>query len=145
MNWRDSMTLIYFVLAAVIFAVIGWFTLPPAIQWAAPAVALGLISVGLGVNSLVLVNHTDRKIEMINEALTSIKQLQEKIQEEQKEQQEQSSSGSPIASTLQAFTQFYLDYLAKQESGAGEQNSTSDDIESSKGVRNETEITKADS
>ena len=113
MNWRDSMTLIYFVVAAVIFAVIGWFTLSPAIKWAAPAVALGLISVGLGVNSLVLVNHTDRKIETMKEALKSIKQLQEEIQKEQKEQ---SSSSSPIVPTLQAFTQMYLDYLAKQQS-----------------------------
>ncbi len=129
MNWRDSMTLIYFVVAAVIFAVIGWFTLSPAIKWAAPAVALGLISVGLGVNSLVLVNHTDRKIETMNEALKSIKQLQEEIQKEQKEQ---SSSGSTIVPTLQAFSQLYLDYLAKQKSGEEQQNSNNDDIESSK-------------
>jgi hypothetical protein len=129
MNWRDSMTLIYFVVAAVIFAVIGWFTLSPAIKWAAPAVALGFISVGLGVNSLVLVNHTDRKIETMNEALKSIKQLQEEIQKEQKEQ---SSSSSKIVPTLQAFSQLYLDYLSKQKSGEEQQNSNTDDIESSK-------------
>ncbi len=129
MNWRDSMTLIYFVVAAVIFAVIGWFTLSPAIKWAAPAVALGLISVGLGVNSLVLVNHTDRKIETMNEALKSIKQLQEEIQKEQKEQ---SSSGSTIVPTLQVFSQLYLDYLAKQKGGEEQQNSNNDDIKSSK-------------
>ncbi len=123
MNRRDSMTLIYFVVAAVIFAVIGWFTLSPAIKWAAPAVALGLISVGLGVNSLVLVNHTDRKIETMNEALKSIKQLQEEMQKEQKEQ---SSSGSTIVPTLQAFSQLYLDYLAKQQSGEEQQNNTND-------------------
>ena len=134
MHWRDFMTLIYFVVAAVIFAVIGWFTLSPAIKWAAPAVALGLISVGLGVNSLVLVNHTDRKIETMNEALTSIKQLQEEIHKEQKEQ---SGSGSTIVPTLQTFSQLYLDYLAKLKSGAGEQNSNDEDIESSREAENE--------
>ena len=123
MNWRDYMTLVYFVVAALIFAIIGWFTLSTDIKWAAPAVALGIISVGLGVNSLVLVNHTDRKIEAINNILKSIQQLQEEIQKEQKEQ---SSSGVPIVPTLQAFSQLYLDYIAKQGGGNEQQNQPTD-------------------
>ena len=108
------MTLMYFVVAAIIFGIVSLVILPPTIKWVAPAVALGFISVGLGVNSLVLVSHTDKKIEAVNMTLKSIEQLQEEIRKEQKEQP---SSGAPIIPTLQAFSQLYFDYLAKQESG----------------------------
>ena len=114
MHWRDFRTLLYFVFIAVIFGIIGWVTLSPAITWVAPVVALGIISIGLGVNSLVLVNHTDKKIEAINGAVKNIEQIQEAMQKEHKEQ---SSPGSTIVPTLQAFSQLYMDYLAKQQTG----------------------------
>ena len=118
MNWRDFMTLMYFVVAAILFGIVGWVTLSSAIKWVAPAVALGLISVGLGLNSLLLANRTEKKIEAINGTLKNIEQIQESIQMEQKEQ---SSSSSPILPTIQAFSQLYLDYLAKQQSKEEEQ------------------------
>ncbi len=113
MNWRDFMVLMYFVVAAILLGIIGWVTLSPAIKWAAPAVALGLIAVGLGLNSLVLANRLDRKLGAMSEAIDNIKQIQEAIQ---KEQNEQAGSRSTIVPTLQAFSQFYLDYLDKQQS-----------------------------
>ena len=84
----------------------------------APVISLGLILIGLGVNSLVLVSQTDRKIKAINVTLENIEQIQEAIQREQKEQ---SSSPSTIVPTLQAFSQLYLDYLTKQQRGGGEE------------------------
>ena len=120
MNWRDFRILLYFVVAAVILSIVGWIALSPAITWFAPVVALGLISVGLGVNSLVLVNHTDKRIEAINGTLKSIEQIQEAIQKEQ------SVSHSPIIPTLQAFSQLYLDYVGKQQKGEEQQENTND-------------------
>jgi hypothetical protein len=114
MHLRDFMTLLYFVVAAIVLGIISWVTLSPTVKWVTPIIALGLISVGLGVNSIVLVRHTDKKIEAINETLRTIGQVQEELQKEQKEQ---TSSRSHIVPTLQAFSQLYLDYLAKQETG----------------------------
>jgi hypothetical protein len=48
----------------------------------------------------------------MNVALTQIGDLQEEMRKEQKEQP---SSGSTIVPTLQAFSQLYFDYLAKQK------------------------------
>jgi len=120
MNWRNFRILLYFVVAAVILSIVGWIVLSPTITWFAPVVALGLVSIGLGVNSLVLVNHTDKKIEAISGTLKSIKQIQEAIQKEQ------SASHSPIIPTLQALSQLYLDYLGKQQSGEEQQENTND-------------------
>ena len=112
MNWRDFMVLLYFVIAAIIFGIVSWVTLSPANEWVAPVVVVGFVSIGLGVNSLLLANHTDKKIEAMNGTLKNIEQIQQSIQTEQKEQ---SNSRSPIIPTLEAFTQLYLDYLAKQQ------------------------------
>jgi len=123
MHWRDFRTLLYFVIAAVIFGAVSWIILSPGVIWFAPVVSLGLISIGLGVNSSVLVSHTDRKIEAISVTLGNIEQIQEAIQKEQKEQ---SGSHSTIVPTLQAFSQLYLDYLAKQQSGEEQQENIKD-------------------
>jgi len=120
----DFTILIYFVIASVIFGAICWIILPPDVLWLAAVVALGLISIGLGVNSLVLVRDTDRKIEAINVTLENIEQIQEAIQKELKEQ---SSSRSAIAPTLQVLSQLYLDYLAKQQGGEEQQTNVKDD------------------
>lgn len=122
MHWKDFMTLFYFVIAAVIFGAASWITLPPDVILFAPVISLGLILIGLGVNSLVLVSQTDRKIKAINVTLENIEQIQGTIQKEQKEQKEQSGSHSMIVPTLQAFSQLYMDYLAKQQSGEEQQN-----------------------
>ena len=119
MHWRDFRTLLYFVIAAVIFGAISWITLSPDVMWFAPVVSLGLISIGLGVNSLVLASHTDRKIEAISVTLGNIEQIH-------KEQKEQSGSRSTIVPTLQAFSELYLDYLTKQQSGEEQQKNIKD-------------------
>ena len=74
MHWRDFRIVVYFVVAAVIFGIVGWVILAPALTWVVPIVALGLILLGLGINSVVLVNHMYKKIEAIRETLKSIEQ-----------------------------------------------------------------------
>ncbi len=116
MNWRDFKILMWFVVAAIFFGSIGWFTLPPVIKWAAPAIAIGLASVGLGVNSIAIAYNVDRKIEALNRTLNNIERIQEEIQKEQKEQ---ANSSSPLVTSLQALSQYYGDFLTKQK---GEQD-----------------------
>ena len=116
MNWRDFMVLWCFIIAAILVGSIGWFIFSTEFKWAAPAIALGLLSIGLGVNSISMAYSADRKYTAINETLSNIMQIQEDIQKEQKEP---TSSSSPLVVSLQALSQYYTDFLAQQK---GEQN-----------------------
>ena len=110
MKWQDFMILMYFVIAAIFFGILGWVTLSPTIKWAAPTIALGFISVGLGVNSIAIAHNVDRKIEAMNVTLNNIQRIQEEIQKEH------ADSRSPLVTSLQALSQHYLDYIEKQKS-----------------------------
>ncbi len=100
------------VILAVLFGFLGWFTESSIIKFAAPAFGLALISVGLGLYSFLIASQTDRKMDKITTALARIEDLQVEIQ---KKQDEQSSSSSPLATSLQALSQYYFDYIAKQK------------------------------
>ena len=123
MHWRDFRILLYFIIAAVVLGILSWTMLPPSAVWAAPVVGLGLISIGLGTNSIVLADRTNKKIEAIKKTLIHIEHIQEAIQ---KEQEKQSGPHSTIVPTLQAFTQLYMDSIAKQQSGEEQQETAGD-------------------
>jgi hypothetical protein len=123
MHLRDFRIFIYFIIAAVVLGVVSWTVLPPSAIWVAPVVALGLISIGLGVNSVVLADRTNKKIEEIQETLIHIEQMQEAIK---KEQEKQSGPHSMIIPTLQAFTQLYMDSVTEQKSGEEQQETDVD-------------------
>ena len=135
MNWRPFISLLSFILLALIVVLLGLFTQSLELKWAAAATGLALIAVGLGVNSFMISLRTNRRINEVNTTLTRIETLQTEIQKEHKEQ---SSSKSMIIPTLEAFSQFYLDYLTKQKSG-GEVQDDSNDTESSKEASSETD------
>jgi len=100
------------VILALFLGLVGWFAESSTIKWAAPAFGLALISVGLGLNGFLIALHTDRRMHEMDATLARIENLQEEIQREQKEQ---ASSRSPIVSSLQALSQYYFDYIAKQK------------------------------
>ena len=104
------------VILAVFLGLFGWFTESSSIRWVAPAFGLALIAVGLGVNSLIIALHTERRMTEMGAALARIEGLQEEIR---KEQNERASSGPPIIASLQAMSQYYMDYINKQK---GEDN-----------------------
>ena len=116
MKWREFMILGGVVFGALLFGIIGWITLSPVIKWVAPAVALGLISIGLGLNSISMTRRVEKKIEVMNTTLINIQRTHEEIQREQKEQ---ANSNSPVVASLEALSQYYIDYLAKEK---GEQS-----------------------
>ena len=125
MRWRDFRTLIYFIIAAIVFGIISWVILPPAVAWIALVVVWGLILIGLVVNSLLLLRDTDKKIKEINESLQNIVQIQEAMQKEQKEQ---AGSRSTVVPTLQAVSQFYMDYFARQKGKEEEQQKNTNEV-----------------
>lgn len=53
-----------------------------------------------------------QKIDQILDKLSKIEDLQEEIQ---KEQNERASTGPPIVASLQAMSQYYMDYISKQK------------------------------
>lgn len=113
MNWRRFISLLSFLLLALIVVLLGLLAESPELKWTAAATGLALIAVGLGVNSFMISLHTDRKLNELNTNLTRIEALQTEMQ---KAHEEQSSSKSMIIPTLEAFSQLYLDYLTKQKS-----------------------------
>jgi len=112
MSWRPFISLFSFIILALFFGIVGWVTESTIIKWAAPAIGLALIAVGLGVNSLMIALHTYRRMTEMDATLARIEGLQEEIQ---KEQREQASSRSPVVESLQALSQYYFDYIAKQK------------------------------
>ena len=117
MSWKHFSSLMVCIILALFLVLGGLF----GELYILYAFALAVISVGLGLNSLIITLHTDERMNKIDVKLTQIVDLQEEMQKEHKEQ---SNSRSPIIPTLQAFSQLYLDYLAKQQTG--EQNQKGD-------------------
>jgi len=122
MNWRPFISLLSFILIALIVILLGLFTQSLELKWAA-AIGLALVAVGLGVNSLMISRNTDRRMNELNTTLTRIEVLQTEMQ---KAHEEQSSSKTMIIPTLEAFSQLYLDYLTKQKSGGKVQEGIGD-------------------
>ncbi len=59
---------------------------------------------------------TSQQQEKHREIMMRLDSIEDSLEEMRKEQKEQSSSGSTIVPTLQAFSELYLDYLARQKS-----------------------------
>ena len=112
MNWRWFTSLSFFIVLALILFLVALFTHSEMIKWAASAFGIALIVVGLGVNSLIIALHTERRMTEMGATLTRIEGLQEEIR---KEQNERTTSGSPIIASLQAASQYYMDYIKKQK------------------------------
>ena len=108
--------LYYYPLTIVILAVFlglsGWFSESSSIRWIAPAFGLALIAIGLGVSSLIIALHTERRMFEMCTAIARIEGIQEEMR---KEQDEQVSSGPSIVASLQAMSQYYMDYVNKQK------------------------------
>jgi len=100
------------VILAILLGIYGWFTESSLIRWIAPAFGLALIAVGLGVTSLIIALHTEKRTTEIGAILTRIEGLAEEMR---KEQNERASSGSPVVASLQALSQSYMDFLTKQK------------------------------
>lgn len=104
------------VILAVLLGLLGWFSESSSIRWVAPAFGVALIAVGLGLTSLIIALHTEKKATEIGAVINRIECLAEEMR---KELNERANSGPPIIASLQAISQTYMDYINKQK---GEDN-----------------------
>lgn len=108
MKWRLLISVCAFIIGASILGIIG----RTSGETVFTAYALGVLSVGLGFNSLMISLNTAKRTNSIEATLTRIASLQEEIK---KAQEEQPSSSKPLLATLEGLSQYYLDYIAKQK------------------------------
>ena len=111
--------LTWFTIAGLAIGSYVWFAEAVEIKWAAFALIFVFISLGLGGDNFLRAVRTEKRM---NEMSAALIRIEDSLEEMRKKQEEQSSSGSTIAPTLQAFSQIYLDYLAKQKSEEEQQN-----------------------
>ncbi|MFC1918608.1 hypothetical protein ACFLWW_01355 [Chloroflexota bacterium] len=102
----------WFLVLAAILVIIGSYFSSEAIKWGSYAIGFAVISIGLGISSVNLELQTSKEMKKMGETLSRIEDLQKEIQQEQNGQK---GSSTHIIPTLQAFSQFYLDYLNKQK------------------------------
>jgi hypothetical protein len=113
MRRKDSSALVVCIIIALSLVITGLITQSTILY----AFALAVISVGLGLTSLLITIYTDKRTTDINHTLVEVRDLQEKLSNAQRE-----DSRSPIIPTLQAFSQLYMDYLAKQQTSKENKN-----------------------
>ncbi|MFC1942722.1 hypothetical protein ACFLWU_05870 [Chloroflexota bacterium] len=108
MKWKYISSLIICIILALVLVIIGSIAGSTILY----AFALGVISVGLGVNSLMISLNTDKRMDSTESTLARLETLQEEIK---KAQEEQPGSNKPLLATLQALSQYYLDYKSEQK------------------------------
>jgi hypothetical protein len=94
----------------ILLGLLGWFSESSTLRWVAPAFGLALIAVALGLNSLIIAFHTEKRATELGAALTRIEDLADEMR---KELGETKNPGAQIIPTLEAFSNYYLDYLNK--------------------------------
>lgn len=114
-KWFKSsirLALTWFAIIGLVIGIYIWLTESSAIRWIAIIVVFSFVSLGLALDGFNKIKKLEKTTDQIDITLDRMHKLVDRIQQEQKEG---SSSGSSIFPTLQAFSQLYLDYLAKQE------------------------------
>ena len=107
MKWRLFIIIFAFSIGTLVLAIMGRLNGETLFN----AYALGVLAVGLGVNSMVIALNADKRTDNIEATLTRIASLQEEIK---KAQEEQPGSSTTILSTLEGLSQYYLDYISRQ-------------------------------
>ena len=121
--WKKSKTSIIIAIVMFMFAIYFVYTtfILPSLELRVAIGSLSIVFASIAVSEIRGV--VDKgKIEQILDKLSKIEALQEEIQSEQKEQKEQGSSHQPIIASVEAFTKFYMDYMAKHKEGENEKS-----------------------
>jgi hypothetical protein len=116
---RALFGIIAFSIAVFLIILLAFLVDSAELKWGILAGALGLIAVGLTINNYVFALRIDSRMNEMDTTLHQITNIQEEIQKELKEQTEQKTPGPPLIASLQAMSQYYMDYINKQRGGEG--------------------------
>jgi hypothetical protein len=104
MNKRLIIILVGVSFLALVIALTGLFSPSENIKWAAPAYAIALVALGLGISSYIVAANTEKRVSHIDATLKQIKTLQEEIKKELTEQADKKGSSPQIIPILQAIS-----------------------------------------
>jgi len=121
LKWQSYLPLLCFVLAGLAIGSYLWIVGAIEIRWAAFAVAIALIAVGLGMQGLLLAKYTADRIGEINQALIRLEGLQNDISVAQ---QQQTTTNTPIVASMTAISQL-VEFFSKQKGEDSERNEKS--------------------
>ena len=98
------------VVTGILLGLLGWFSESSSIRWIAPAFGLAFIAVALGINSLIIASNTEKRATELGATLARIEGLADELRNELSESK---SPRAQIIPTIEAFSQYFMDYLNK--------------------------------
>jgi len=110
-RWKFYLPIIMFTIAAVMAGIFWWFAVSTEVRLAAIAIAIALISVGLGFQSLVFAVDTDDRIKEINQSIKRLEELQNEIKVDQEKQK---NTNTPVVASMTALSQL-VEFFGKKK------------------------------
>jgi len=115
-KWQLYLPLVGCTLLGIIIGGYVWIAASTELRWAAVAVAIALISLGLGMQSFVFARYTDDRLKEISEDIKRLQALQDEIKVEQEKQK---STNTPVIASMAAISQL-VDFFSKKKTGEGQ-------------------------
>lgn len=114
-RWTLYLPLACFTLAGIAIGSYVWAVESIEIRWAAIAVAIAFVSVGLGAQSFLIARYTDNKLVELNQTLIHLETLQNEIKAEQEKQK---STNTPVIASMAALSQL-VEFFGKKKADEG--------------------------
>ena len=117
-KWQLYFPLVCSIVLAVAMA--GYVFIAESIEtrWAAIAVAIAFVSVGLGAQGFLIARYTDNKLVELSQTLIRLETLQNEIKAEQEKQK---STNTPVIASMTALSQL-VEFFGKKKAGEGQSN-----------------------
>lgn len=110
-RWKLFLPLVAFTIAGIAIGSYVWIAASIELRWAAVAVAIALISAGLGAQGFLIARHTDNKLAELHQTLTRLEALQNEIRAEQ---EKQTSTNTPVIASMTALSQL-VEFFGKKK------------------------------
>ena len=120
-RWTLYLPIVIFTLAGIAIGSYVWATESIEIRWAAIAVAIAFVSVGLGAQGFLIARYTDNKLGELSQTLIRLETLQNEIKAEQEKQK---STNTPVIASMTALSQL-VEFFGKKKADEGQSNEKS--------------------
>ena len=114
-RWTLYLPLACFTVAGIAIGSYVWIAASIELRWAAIAVAIALIAVGLGIQGFLIARYTDNKLVELHQALMRLETLQSEIKAEQEKQK---STNTPVIASMTALSQL-VEFFGKKKADEG--------------------------